>query len=141
MEKISKPAFYILSFTWGILYTLTGLLAALVLLLTGHKPHRWGWVWYFELGRSWGGMEWGIIFIKDKTSGDHLKDHEFGHAIQNCFFGPFMVILVSLPSTIRYWTRRLRAKRGKMSRTPYEAVWFEAQATRLGTQKRKEITC
>ena len=140
MTKISKPAFIILSCTWGILYTVAGALVALVLLITGHKPSRWGWAVYFEVGKHpWGGMEWGPFFIKDRYSGEHLKNHEFGHAIQNCFFGPFMVFLVSLPSSVRYWTRRLRARRGHPPKTPYEGVWFEAQATRLGTGKMKLI--
>ena len=114
---------------------------ALALIVSGHKPKRWGWAWYFELGQtSWGGMEWGPFFIKDKNPNDHLKNHEFGHAIQNCFFGPFMIVLVSLPSTLRYWTRRIMVKRGRRPKTAYESVWFEAQATRLGTQMMKQIT-
>lgn len=132
--KINKTTFYILSCTWGILYTLAGALVAGVLLLTGHKARRWGWVWYFEVGRSsWGGMEWGPVFVKDQICGDHIKNHEFGHAIQNCFYGPFMIVLVSLPSTVRYWTRRIGAKHGRRPKTAYESVWFEAQATRFGT--------
>lgn len=138
--KISKPGFYLLSFTWGSVLTALGLLVSVLMLLTGHKPKRWGYSWYFEVGKKdWGGCEWGPVFIKDKSEGDHLKNHEFGHGIQNCFFGPFMIFLVSMPSSIRYWSRRIRLKLKKPLKTAYDDIWFEGQATRLGTEKMKYI--
>lgn len=138
--RISKPVFYLLSCTWGILYTVAGALIALALILTGHKPRRWGWAWYFVVGkRPWGGMEWGPFFVTDRFGTDHIRNHEFGHALQNCVFGPFMIFLVSLPSSARYWYRRIGASRGRVPKTEYESVWFEAQATRLGTNKMKKI--
>ena len=134
--KLTKRSFYFLSLTWGLLYTAAGTLVALALILTGHKPKRWGWSWYFEVGKKpWGGAEWGPVFIKDRYSGESLKNHEFGHAIQNCRYGPLMVPLVSLPSSLRYWFRRIQAKRGAVPKTDYDAAWFENQATRLGTEQ------
>ena len=134
--KLTKRSFYFLSLTWGLLYTTAGAIIALALILTGHKPKRWGWSWYFEVGKKpWGGAEWGPVFIKDRYSGDSLKNHEFGHAIQNCRYGPLMVPLVSLPSSVRYWFRRIRAKLGMASKTNYDDVWFENQATKLGTRQ------
>lgn len=133
--KVSKTAFYILSFSWGLLYTLAGMLVALVMLITGHKVKRWGWSWYFETGGGrWGGMSWGPVFIKDRYSGSALKNHEFGHAVQNCFFGPFMIFLVGIPSSIRYWARRINTKHGRRPKSEYESVWFERQATKLGNR-------
>ena len=138
--KLTKKKFYFLSLTWGLLYTTAGAIVALALILTGHKPKRWGWSWYFEVGKKpWGGAEWGPVFIKDCYSGDALKNHEFGHAIQNCRYGPLMVPLVSLPSSLRYWFRRIRAKFGAASKTDYDAVWFENQATELGTRQIRQI--
>ncbi len=131
--RLNKTSFYLLSFTWGILLTLWGCFLSLVLLLLGKRPKRWGWAWYFQLGgRAWGGMECGPAFIRDTGSGERINDHEYGHAIQNCIFGPFMIPLVSIPSSLRYWYRRIRQKRGKRLKTAYDAVWFEGQATRLG---------
>ena len=112
---------------------------ALGMLITGHKPKKWGWSWYFESGKDWGGADWGLFFVTNKNSPDELKNHEFGHAIQNCIFGPFMLFLVNLPSTVRYWTRRLSLKRGKKLKTQYDDIWFERQATRLGTEKMRDI--
>ena len=134
--KINMPWFYILSCTWGSILTLCGLIVFLAMVLTGHKPHRWGYCWYFEVGRkSWGGCEWGPVFLKDRFSGDHIKNHEFGHGLQNCVLGPFMIFLVSAPSSIRYWARRIQLRLGKPLKTAYDDIWFEGQATRLGTAK------
>lgn len=139
--KITKKLFYFLSFTWGALETLSGLLVGLIMLLTGHKPHKWGWCWYFELGKKdWGGAEWGLVFLKDKSNSTYLKNHEFGHALQNCILGPFMILLVNLPSTIRYWARRIGEKFGYKPKNDYDDIWFEGSATRMGTKKIKEIS-
>jgi len=138
--KMSKPVFYILSFTWGLPYTIISGLVTLAMLVTGHKMHKWGWCGYFEVGKHpWGGTEWGLIFLKDRFSGDMLKNHEFGHAIQNCIFGPFMLILISLPSSLRYWVRRLQERIGRPPKTDYDAIWFEGWATELGTRHIKYI--
>ena len=138
--KISRPWFYVLSFTWGSILTACGLLVSLVMIITGHRPRRWGYCWYFEIGKkNWGGCEWGPVFIKDRHEGDHIKNHEFGHGIQNCFFGPFMLFLVSAPSSIRYWFRRIRMAGGKQPKRGYDDIWFEGQATRLGNEKMKRI--
>jgi len=43
-----------------------------------------------------------------------------------------MLLLVNLPSTIRYWYRRNADRRGKQLKREYDDIWFEGQATRLG---------
>lgn len=131
-RKLTKTEFLLLSFTWGIVLTCIGFLVAGVMLLTGHKAQRYGWVYYFEVGKSWGGCEFGLVFLKDKNSGEYLCKHEFGHAIQNAMYGPFMLIFVNLPSTLRYWLRRLFEKLGRVPRAGYYDIWFEKQASELG---------
>ena len=132
--RLPKPLYFFLSLTWGIITTLAGFFTALVMLSTGHKPRRWGYAWYFEVGKNWGGASLGPVFIKDRTNDSaHLKNHEFGHSIQNCYFGPLMPFIVGLPSSTRYRLRRFKEKVLKKSpKTPYDAVWFESQASRLG---------
>ncbi|MBQ3404113.1 MAG: hypothetical protein IJG63_01685 [Oscillospiraceae bacterium] len=130
--KLNKTTFYILSFTWGLPLTLIGCLLAAAMLISGHKPRRCGWAWYFTAGEYWGGMEGGPFFIRDRCSSEHITCHEYGHAIQNCFFGPFMLLLVTIPSGVRYWYRRLYRRWGRAIRSEYDRVWFEGQATRLG---------
>lgn len=131
MIGINKKIFYILSFTWGLPLTIVGGLVALVLLITGHKPKCFGWCLYFEVGEGWGGFEMGPIFLCSKTCSEHTKIHEFGHGIQNCYFGPLMIFVVCIPSAIRYWIREWKKSKG-IELPPYDSIWFEGQATELG---------
>ena len=132
---MKKWQFYLLSFTWGLPLTLIGCIVALVLLVAGYKPTRFGWCWYFEIGYGWGGLELGVFFVKCKCAGYRIKCHEHGHAFQNTLFGVFMPFVVSIPSAARYWYREYlhRVKGIKFSEMPdYDSVWFEGQATRIG---------
>lgn len=129
---MNKKVFYALSFTWGLPLTLCGLIVALFLLGTGHRPKRFGWAWCFEFGKPWGGLNLGSIFLCQKGASDSLKCHEFGHAIQNCFFGPLIIPLV-IGSAARYHDMNRRQRHGKPV-PDYDAWWFEGQATKLGTK-------
>ena len=84
---ISKKLYYFLSFTWGLPLTLVGCIVALVLLCLGYRPEKFCYCWHFKVGKNWGGLELGIIFITDDTSTLHIKCHEFGHGLQNCYWG------------------------------------------------------
>ena len=129
-----KWQFYLLSFSWGLPMTLIGCLVALVLLIAGYKPKRFGWCWYFEIAGDYG-LELGVFFLAGKNTSHELKCHEFGHGIQNCYFGFLMPFVVCIPSAARYWYREyLQRVRGvKHSELPdYDSGWFEGQATRIG---------
>ncbi len=133
-----KKRFYLLSLTWGLPMNLAGGLVAAAMLLTGHKMHRFGPCFYFEQGKSWGGMDWGMFIVANKGAGERLLSHELGHAMQNCRFGPFMPFLVGIPSSLRYRARKLRTRiTGKEPEKPYDGVWFEAQATAVGAEYMK----
>lgn len=130
----NKILFYLLSFTWGLPMTLIGCLAAVVLLATRHKPQKWGYCYQFEFGRSWGGVNLGPIIITDQNPTKHTKNHEAGHSQQNCIFGPFMIV-ISLMSFCRYWYRELKYyKKGLVPPTAYDDVWYEGQASTVGTK-------
>ena len=131
---VFKFLYYFLSFTWGILTNIAGALIAFVMIITGHRPKRFCGSVYFEFGKKYfGGFSYGIFFFKDRSTEMRLLCHEYGHSIQNCIFGPFMLFIVNLPSTCRYWSRRIRSKRGRAMRRAYDDIWFEGQATRLGS--------
>lgn len=130
----NKFLFYLISFTWGLPLTLIGCVVALVLLATGYKPQKWGHCYYFEIGEGWGGLELGPIFLVNKNASKYTKNHELGHGLQNCYFGPLMLFVISIPSAIRYWYRRMRSKSGKPCATNYYSIWFEAQASKLGNE-------
>ena len=132
---MKKPLFYILSFTWGLPLTLVGLIVAAVLLICGYKPKKHGYCFYFEVGDNWSGLELGVIFLTRKNPSTHLKNHELGHGIQNCYYGLFMPFIVCIPSAIRYWYRKIRYERkGLEPPTRYSDIWFEGQADKWGNK-------
>ena len=128
---MKKTLFYILSVIWGLPMTLAGGLTAIVLMIAGFKPKRYGWCYYFEIGKNWGGLELGIVFLVNKNSSMHTRNHEHGHALQNCLWGPLMPFVISIPSAIRYWVREFQQRQGKVLK-PYDSIWFEGQATQWG---------
>lgn len=139
--KLNKKAFYTLSFTWGIILTLIGIIVGLIILIKDsikdkklHLPKKWGHCFYIETGNYWGGLNLGVVFIVDKTNSVFAKNHEMGHAIQNCYFGPFM-LLVTAASAIRYHYRNYLRKKDPAIKLPdYYSIWFEAQANKLGKE-------
>ena len=136
--KLTQWQFYLLSFTWGLIMSLIGCIVTLGLLIIGKKPKRNQYGWYFEIGKNWGGSELGCMCIVNENPSQHILDHEFGHGVQNCFFGPFM-IFISLASAARYWYREYltQIKHIPYHLLPvYDSIWFEGDATRIGTYYR-----
>ena len=97
--------FYFMSFTWGIIMSVIGSLVTLVLLICGKKPKRYRCAWYFNLGESWGGVNFGPCFIVSKTNTISIP-HEYGHGIQNCILGPLFPFIIAIPSLIRAGYRK-----------------------------------
>lgn len=130
--KGKRFLFYLLSFTWGLPLSLVGLVTAGFLLATGHRPEKHGPCFFFRVGKKpWGGLEMGPVFLTDQRASEHIRNHECGHGFQNCLLGPFMILLVTIPSAVRYWVRHFQAMKGKVL-GDYDAVWFEGGATRWG---------
>ena len=130
---ITEKEFYLRSFTWGLPVNIGGAIVSLGMLATGHRPKRFGSCVLFEAGKNWGGGSLGIFLFTCKNATRRLREHEHGHSIQNCYYGPLMPFLVNIPSSARYWYRRaLQAVHPDKVLPPYDSVWFEAEATRLG---------
>ena len=125
--------YYILNLTWGLPLTLVGFLVTLFLLPFG-KVTRYKYSYYICLNRDMNaGLSIGTVFITGRYSSDNLKTHEFGHTVQNAILGPFMLLLVSIPSLIRFWYRRLKLYLKPSAVLPrYNDVWFERTATDIG---------
>ena len=131
---MTKKQFYILNLTWGLPLNIVGFIVALVLLCTGHKPSKHGGCLYFQVGKGWGGLNLGLVFLTDDKPSEHTKNHEFGHAIQNAKYGLAMPFIVCIPSAIRYWVRRIMSSTGHSPKTKYDDIWFEGEATALGNE-------
>jgi hypothetical protein len=128
----NKSEFYLLSFTWGIVMSIIGCIAAIGLLITKHTPKKWGYCLHFEVGNGWGGVNLGPVIITNKNPSRYTKEHEHGHAHQNCIYGPFMIV-ISVMSFFRYWYRELKYNRkGLTPPTAYDDAWYEGNATKTG---------
>ena len=136
---MNKHQFWFLSLTWGLIMTLIGAIVTLILMIFGFKPKRNIYGWYTEIGNDWGGLDLGPFCLVYKNPNDYILNHEFGHAVQNCALGPFM-ILINIASAVRYWYREFLVKvMGKKysDLPPYDSIWFEGSATSLGNYFRK----
>lgn len=130
---LTKSEYYRLSFTKGLLMNIIGAIAALFVLITGHAPHKHGGSIMFYIGEGWGGLSLGMFSFVCKNAPERTKNHEFGHSIQNCMYGPAFITKVFIPSCKRYWEFRNNIKNGIPNKESYDAAWFEGEATRLGT--------
>ena len=131
MKKFwSYFVFYLVQWTWGIAVNIFGVLMALGMLITGHKPYKCGPFIYFRTKWNFGGLEFGNFFVIGKDC-DSVALHEMGHGVQNMIWGPLMVFW-SASSAIRYWVREIRYSIGKPPKSGYDDYWLEGQATAWG---------
>lgn len=142
MKKENMFWFYFLSFTWGILFTMIGLITLVLIWVFLHplvKEYKRvaGRIAIVFKGNLPGGMNLGLVYIIDESQVNsyRLHTHEIGHSIQNARFGPLFIPVIAIPSLIRasLWDRISRKERAKTGKYPdYDRIWFEGQATRLG---------
>lgn len=126
--------YYLIQFTWGIIMNVVGVIVALFMLITEHRPYKHGPAIYFRCRKMDGfGFSLGMFFVIGKTA-DSVKDHEFGHSLQNIMFGPIAPFIVYIPSFIRYQYFNFKYWKKGLESPKYEGIWFEKQATLLGTQ-------
>lgn len=136
-----RVIFYFLSFTWGSLSSIIGLLMMIPFLIIGKVKTFSGRLYGIFpkiFGKDWG-FAIGCFYFVANNEKDicelniGLHTHECGHGIQNIIFGPLMPFLVLIPSMIRYWYREIKIKKGKGEfLKPYDCIWFEAQASYYG---------
>lgn len=131
--------YYLLNYTWGILTTALGwLVYAFISIFFSKKiidKGKFEKAHYIMIGKNWGGFSLGVCFFVANDMGEqwtlHTMKHEYGHTIQNARFGLLMPFLITIPSVIRYWYQTNRDNKG-LPNKPYESIWFEKQATKLG---------
>ena len=131
--KNNSKVYYVLSWTWGIIMTLIGACVACVVLALGAKPQRHAGAICFRIGKKgWGGISFGMFFFFAPGSSKSIKDHEFGHSLQNCLWGPLFPFVIGLPSLIRCAKFNYNYKKDIPNKKEYDSIWFEGQATKWG---------
>lgn len=128
---MKKSLYYTLNFTWGALMNVAGLFCAVALLCVGRKANTYHGCLHVTVGKNWGGVSLGVVIITDAEPTEHTLKHEYGHTIQNAILGPLFPFLVGVPSVLRYWKWTILEAKG-VELEPYDAAWYEGQATALG---------
>lgn len=126
--KPSRTLFYILSFTWGILCSTLGLIAALFLRALGYYwyPNQYGYVIFLHT-HNCGGFTLGPFSFVEANASPKLLDHEAGHSYQNIIYGPFMALLTIVSIAhyfVAYFIPAVDAH--------YYNFWLEADASKWG---------
>lgn len=119
--------------TWGIIMTLIGYAARIVLRCAGIKGTQFGFVKVYNVGKGWGGISLGTtVIVSDDCFDKETIAHETGHSIQNAMYGVLFPFIVAIPSFIRsrYYVRLMN--KGITPERDYYSIWFESQATKLG---------
>lgn len=127
----NKWIFWALAVTFGLPMALVGWLVAFILTMCGKRPKRYAWALCYELDINFG-ISLGLVFLVPEGNYERMKEHEYGHCIQNACFGIFFPAIVAIPSAIRFWYREIREKLGKPCTTLYDDIWFENSATKTG---------
>lgn len=135
--KLFNIFYYLLTFTWGILTNICGVIAAMFFVpLFGADFKVIHGRFVFIGGDNWGGLSLGNFIFVSKAAmryGTNTLNHEIGHSLQNIFWGPLFLIVIGLPSALRYWYRETNYyKKNLKLHKPYDAIWFEGQATSWG---------
>lgn len=133
--KLTKNQYDFLCWTWGIILTVIGEAIATVLCFFANPiPYKYGK--YFIIGKGWGGVSIGPVTIVSEEFNLKTLNHEFGHSLQNCMYGPLTIFIVCIPSVVRYWYRKVVKKTNPEKKLPgYYDIWFEAQASEWGSKE------
>lgn len=124
--------YYLLQFTWGLPMNIIGALASLILHCILRYPiKRFRNMYYIQIPSRFGGVNLGMFCVIGKDC-ESVLPHEYGHSIQNLWWGALMPFFIGIPSMIRYWYRELVVLSGGLLTRGYDDIWFEGQATALG---------
>ena len=133
----SEFGFLALSYTWGIIMSTIGSLIAIPFLFyclyIKDICEQRGHCYYFKIGEGWGGFSLGPFCFICKDASIATMEHEQGHSLQNCLYGPLMLIF-SICSVIRYHYRNFREYINKPCKTKYDDFWVEGQASKWGNE-------
>lgn len=122
--------FYLIQFTWGLLENIVALIIYLIFI---NKPHyKYKNAFVTSIGSNFNGnfsIGCFIFISEDKKWFDDSYDlrHEYGHCLQNLYFGPLSPFIFKIPSCIHFWICKLRNDFDH-----YYDFYPEAYANKLG---------
>ena len=134
--------YYVIQWTWGLPMTLLGSIVFLICKLCGCRTYMYRNAVCIVIPWNFGGLELGMFFVRGKLN-ESVCAHEYGHSIQNLWWGWLFPFVIAIPSATRYWYREFYTKfiypKNRKRLPRYDAVWFEGQATELGRKANQDI--
>lgn len=134
----NKKLYYLIQFTWGLNTNILGFIGFIICKFI----FNWEITKYYnniiispKNKKINAGLSLGIFLFIDKDADEFLKQHEYGHSIQNLIFGEFFLLLIGIPSLIRCWYYNLIINKLKLytkEKYNYYSIWFERDASTLG---------
>ena len=138
----NKCLYYLIQFTWGIEANLLGLVAFLFckFVLNWEVTKYYKNIIVSPRNKEMNsGLSLGIFLFVDKNASDSIKQHEYGHSIQNLIFGVLWIELIAIWSFIRFWYYELMVNKLKLNiNYNYYSIWFERDASALGKRAIKD---
>lgn len=129
--------YYLFQWTWGLLANIFGVIGFIICRICNRPAGMWRNAFYVTLPWNFGGLSLGM-FIFCGQNNLSVRSHEYGHSIQNMQWGPLFLVVIGLPSAIRYWYRawymKYRYPIIRRSLPDYDSIWFESDATTKGIQ-------
>lgn len=130
--------YYLIQWTWGLPLTFLGALSYIIFVkILKYKTYKYRNLICIVVPWNFGGLNLGMFAIHGEKNYS-LISHEYGHSIQNLWWGWLMPFVITIPSAARYWYRELLFKKGVPLKTGYYDIWFESQATKLGEKAKEE---
>ena len=127
---------YLSAFTIGLPFTVVGLLVWLFISLFYKKNYSVifveGRIGIILWDTRFGGVSLGIVYLVDGNNSNEIHCHELGHTVQFKWLGVLFLVVIAIPSIIRYNVRRLIFVQKHFKLRAYDAVWFEGQASSIG---------
>ena len=143
MKYLKMLLYWVWLWTWGFIESFLGFWVFLfAIIFRKGKPRVNGYGILTPFGGNWGGLSLGVFqFCGEYDRLDRpemfnldfynsTRKHEFGHSLQVCIFGPLWLIIVGIPSVIRY----NYSMHHVTSADWYDSAWIEGSATRWGTK-------
>lgn len=145
---MKKFLYYLIQWTWGLPLNIIGLIALCIVLCINiiYAPIKKRSFCHLQKYRNsisiiipwnFGGLELGMFFVRGAMN-ESVCAHEYGHSIQNLWWGPLFIIIIFIPSGLRYWYRKFYRTyiypKTRKALPKYDSIWFEGQATNLGTK-------
>ncbi len=107
-----KFLYYIIQWTWGLPMNIIGGIVCLISLCFKCPIQKYRNAIEIIVPWNFGGLELGMFFVRGKNNAS-VAPHEYGHTIQNLWWGPLFPFVIAIPSAARYWLREFKTKQQK----------------------------